>query len=303
MTELITEVEAMSLRRQFSVISLADPLASKKIANIYELAGGFNVFKRADLPTYLTDFRESIVGAWEFPEREYLELFRGFEQFTSRDIYTFSHHRQMLRAVDVFTKLWHVNKAQTFMGITRTVDTLLDNSSHLNASREDLPIMHSDQCLAGLAQDHRWCRVYSVSHGDEARKFYEGVRQGILKASAPEIISILEQEALTLSSTYKEPYAQSVLVADDHWRPLMDDKRPILTALAKNPLLPEGIAYDILTAHKSSSLRQDIAKNAASKDLLDYIWKSTKSKDIRRAVASNALSGKYITNPDYLKLW
>lgn len=279
------------LLREFWNIPPGDPDASKRILSIYERAGGVETFKEKAISHHLIFLRNCVVGAWEFPQEAYLELFKALKKPNRDDVYMFATNRLIISNGEVFSKLWALNKTMTFTGLTRVVDILMENNDHILArTREQVP------ALNGIGH-------HIITHGGEARKFFEGVRQGVMKAASPELLSILETEALKLSTVSKEDYAASVLVHAEHWRPLLADKRTVISALAKNPLLPEEIAYEIMNAHKSPGLREDIASNAASEELLEYIWKSTKSKTIRRAVAANGLSGRHIRNPEALSIW
>lgn len=279
------------LLREFWNIPPGDPSASKQLLSIYERAGGVETFKEKAISHHLIFFRNCVVGAREFPKDAYLELFHALEKPDRNDVYMFASNPIIISNGEVFSKLWALNKNVTFTGLINVLSNLMDNNDHILAkTREQIP------ALNGVGH-------HIISYGDEARKFFEGVRQGVMKAASPELLSILETEALKLSTTYKEDYASSILVHADHWRPLLSDKRTVISALAKNPLLPEEIAYEIMAAHKSAGLREDIATNAASQELLEYIWKSTKSKTIRRAVAANGLSGRHIRNPEALSIW
>lgn len=279
------------LLKEFWNIPPGAPDASKRILSIYERAGGLETFKEKAISPHMIFFRNCVVGAWEFPKDTYLELFHSLKKPNRDDVYMFANNPLIISNGEVFSKLWSLNKNVTFNGLTRVLDILIENNDHVLAkTREQIP------ALNGVGH-------HIITYGAEARKFFEGVRQGVMKAASPELLSVIETEALSLSTTYKEEYAATVLVHEDHWRPLLADKRTVVSALAKNPLLPEEIAYEIMNAHKSPGLREDIASNAASEELLEYIWNSTKSKTIRRAVAANGLSGRHIRNPEALSIW
>jgi hypothetical protein len=85
-----------------------------------------------------------------------------------------------------------------------------------------------------------------------------------------------------------------LIVRSDHWEKLAQDpKRSILNALVENALLPTHVAEEIVTSHKTPYLRESIAKRSVDRDLLEAIWRGTKSESIRATVESNTLFRRF----------
>lgn len=267
-----------------------------KLLEIYRFFGGAAIFEdRADV--YVRNLGVKLLEDPDFPTDEYLKILSAGKLTRSR-VYALAHHRSAYGDPAVFQELWAKSRSDSWLAIygTETLSASRETDSY-NAIVERLPMVHSDSCDG---ENHYWCFEPRLFHADLNLERERRLRERILSRLHPEVLETIHSEILSMDLYSRERYGSSPFVADSHWSELLVDKRPVLNSVALNALLPEELAQQIVATHKTASLRESIARNTVSESLLDEIWKGTKSESIRRAVAGNAVSGKYLTHPELL---
>jgi len=76
-------------------------------------------------------------------------------------------------------------------------------------------------------------------------------------------------------------------VSSDHWVPLSQDKKIVANYLTTNYLLPEGLTMKLAKTPGNSSFWWGLSETSMSKELLDFIYKSTRSESIKENVEYN----------------
>jgi len=279
-------------------------IPAAELLKIYELFGGLDSFKELNLSHGWRYLRRELTGAVNFPVEKYRELVNSITKFSRDDVKDFASSPHSVGDWVTFERLWSSFKDSFIWGLSHAETfALVRHPKWANSFSEELPMVHHDNCLAGQGQNHYWCYKPVITHGDKLREFYKEFKAEYEARFDPDVLATIRGEVLSLTERSRETYAKSVLVSDIHWETLLTGKRPILNAVSQNRLLPEEFAYEIIKAHKTGSLRIDIARNAGSKELLEYIWAGTTSKDIRSAVAGNALAERYETHAELLSPW
>jgi hypothetical protein len=298
MTDYPTNDEA---QRASSGVIRDRNISGEKLLKIYETFGGVAVFKKAKLSEGYAYLRQALVTADNFPEKQFLELFNALEKLNKGNVSSFAEHPVVISNPTVFQSLWEVDPNGTFQGISSFLLGEQVYHKEWGGAWETLDQVHGDRCGAHRDNPHYWCYTPRVIHGDKLVEFFKKFQIEVLAKMDPAILKTIHTEIMSLNERSKVDYAESVLIADDHWQLLANDKRPVLNALATNSLLPEPLAYDIIASHKTPALRQSIAKSTGSGELLEYIWNGTSSKAIHKAVAENSVSCRYLSHPECLE--
>lgn len=267
-----------------------------KLLEIYRFFGGAVIFDDSS-DVYVRNLGMQLLEDPDFPADEYLNIL-STGKLTKSKVYVLAHHRSAYEDPAVFRQLWAKSRSDSWLAIhgASILRTFRETDSY-NAVVEPLPMVHSDSCDG---EDHYWCFEPRIFHADLNLELERKQREFIFSQLHPEVLETIHGEILSLDVFSRELYASSLFVTDSHWPELLVDKRPVLNSVARNALLPEELARQIVSAHKTASLRESIASLAASKSFLEEIWNGTKSESIRKAVAGNAVSGKYLTHPELL---
>lgn len=102
------------------------------------------------------------------------------------------------------------------------------------------------------------------------------------------IFNHINTNILNSNTDAREEYAQSFWADSEVLEKLKHDKqRVVINSLASNPSINFETAKYLALNHKTPSIRISIASHARDRDLLQIIWDSTKSKQIRDAVSKN----------------
>ena len=300
MAKYTTDEEAEKAWRSLSYFQRKN-YSREQLLALYEDFGGLETFKKDKLSEEFRYLRSTFIDCENFPEEKVLELFEAMKKIDSQALYSFSHSRLAFANLDVFMKLWALNKNNTFSGLCGYLIHLKVSHREWGKAWRNLSTIHVENCGRLPDDPHHWCYEPRVVDGAAVLDFDKKFQAQVLEQIHPTILSTIRDEVLSLSERERGNYADSVLVADEHWRPLSQDKRSVLNKLTTNSLLPLDLAYEIIDSHKTPSLRESIAKNTASGELLEYIWNGTASKSIRKAVTENTVSGRYITHPELLE--
>lgn len=298
MAKYTTDEEAN--RAWTSLISYSNRENSELPLRFYNDFGGVEVFKKAKLSLWFRHLRDAILQSDYLPEEQYLELFNAMEKITKQDVHSFSRHAVVISNPTVFQKLWAVDPNGTFSGIKSHVTGELVSHKGWGTIALALPQVHGERCGLRPDKPHVWCHTPLVFHGDKRYEVFKDLKADMLERFDSTILKTIHDEIMSLNASSREAYASTILVADEHWGLLAKDKRPILNALVTNPLIPEALAYDIIASHKTPAIREEIARQAHSPELLETIWNSTASKTIHESVARNTVSGRHLSNPECL---
>jgi len=269
-------------------------LTQEQLMGIYSEFGGFTSLS-GELESYSTEVqvREGLMLAKNFPEAEWRRLFETFKL----NRYLLARIGLPLWAIndpELFAIAWKINKGVTAEAV---YDTAAD---HGKIDGDDLrwgfyspaPDIHVE--CEGKAPDEGWhdkCYTRRVVYDSVARlASFREARQWAFEHMDREVIERLQEFAITGSINDREKYAESVLVRDDHWELLADDKkRSVLNNVVKNPLAPEELREERARRHKTPELREAAAFATVDPNFLYWLWNSSKSYSIRGAVLNNGV--------------
>lgn len=226
--------------------------------------------------------------------QEHFEYLKAAKKLTKQDIYNTHIYvkgsiKLVIASEEVFNKLWAKDK-NTLMWVISSLSTnILVDDPEWGEGRE--VVVHSPMCDDD--ESHWLCAMFVNTGAPSSRNTARRARKKFLEMFHPEVLKKIYSEVFTVTQFSREAYAGSLLVADEHWDVLAEDKRPVMNALTYNWLLPEATARKIISEHKTGWLRMQIARNTDSKALLDDIWNGTKSEQIRAAVVRNGISERY----------
>lgn len=104
------------------------------------------------------------------------------------------------------------------------------------------------------------------------------------------IIDFLAKEIVNENNTLRAEYARSSILSDPVTLDLMktDSHRPVITSLAWNKRACPATHKYILDNHKSASIKDGIAFSSSDNNLLNRIYKSTKSEQTKLVIENNS---------------
>lgn len=259
---------------------------------LYNKLGGFEAFSSTKLTPDERDLRKAFLSISAFPDTEAEKLFNAIPKlskfearaFVAREFFLFNagYAKRILDA-DVKSFLWGISKTMTSHHVR--------DDNHIK-DRVPLSVKIHDESLFDRHHTHSsHCWGFRLD-SNLTRKLHEESRDWIKDSIGSEVLDILYERVLSSPIFERRGYAGMGIVDSSHWDALRADKREVLNSIAANPFLPEHIAADIVNSHKTPGLRKDIARYSTSKAVLDLIWNSTKSKDIRLAVAQNTVADR-----------
>lgn len=298
MVNSLTEQDAQNAAR--TVRGSSQELTSEQLLTIYERFGGREAFQKPKLSEWFKELRTALLRSENFPAGEYIDLLNATPKLTSSDLYAFAYHSQAVASEEIFKRLWAVNRDKTFSSIISHERRKVVSEGRFHAHVTTFMVHDEERLAVNGSGGHPGCRTKRIPHGDMRREFYVQFKKEYESSFHPSVLKTIHSEILSMNEASRVDYAASVLVSPDNWESLLADKRPVLNTLADNPLLPEEVAYQIISTHKTPGLRVSIAYNAASKELLDCLWNTTNSEIIHKAVVNNGLSGRYLTHPQLL---
>ena len=137
---------------------------------------------------------------------------------------------------------------------------------HLLRSIPDKSLKKDDDWFAWMEES----LLYSLSKVDER------------------VFSLINSTILNCSNDVREEYARAFWADSRVLDQMKDDKhRPVINSLSENPFIDFKTAEYLILKHKTPSIRISIANHARDNELLQIIWESTKSDQIRKAVSNN----------------
>lgn len=207
-----------------------------------------------------------------------------------------SKELDILKNPEEFSKIW-AKKPSTILSILDSLELdLYDVVSEESKFKESifgwisLPMIHSENNCRGddpnFIDPHYWCEKPRVVDPNLHKDFMLRIREEVLRALHPSNLELLHNNVLNCSRADREEYAGLTIVAKDHWVPLSDD-RTVLNTVVTNCFIPDSLAAVLIHRHKTPSIRIGIAHHTSSNEILNAIWKSTKSVSIRAAVSQN----------------
>lgn len=103
------------------------------------------------------------------------------------------------------------------------------------------------------------------------------------------ISALIDREIMGQTNDTREVYARSQSISSPSILDQMKDDRhrPVVNAVAGNPRAWVSTHEHLVTSHKSPSIRISVAGATTDNDLLNSIYRSTKSEQIRKAVEKN----------------
>lgn len=264
----------------------------KTLENIYRKFGGLDKFTAKNISPSMKNLRNALVNIEHFSDDIHKDIFDNLPKITRSDIYNFANRPYIFKDFAIFEKLWAINKDETinaFSGYWVSFYVESDDFEN-NQVFEELPMIHAKNCDGdqGNFSDHWSCERRGIFHPDIKLEMEKTIFNDFLKVINPKIITLLQDNILDCNGFSREFYAESSFIKDEHWERLANDpKRNVLNKLAENPFLPTDIAKEIISKHKTPTLREAIARNTSNNELLESIWHSTKSKNIRDIVENN----------------
>lgn len=269
-------------------------LTEDELNEIYKRFGGLKTFTAKGLSDPMKYLRYALMKHKNFSSQTFIEIFNGTLKIGRGDAVSYSAKPYYLTDLDRFMRVWSANRTEALGFISHY--NMFGNSRGHYEFYEHLPLIHSEHCRdePGKPSDHYFCEKPKLFHADRYLDCQLRIKKEIEAIIDPAVIDFIQENTLDSLPVQRELYARSLFVRNDHWEKLAKDpKRPVLNALADNPLLPTHIAEEIILSHKSPGLRESIGRNSADKDLLYNIWSGTKSETIREAVESNALFSRF----------
>lgn len=204
--------------------------------------------------------------------------------------------RELLGDPDRFRKLWTKKPSDAIWeiaGLEREASdrVMLADKRELYRGWERLPMIHKDDCRGdepGNLLAHWGCREPRVFHPELFREFHSDIRSEMLEVIHPDNLQLVWDNVLDRSRAIRGIYAGLPIVAEEHWE-ILARERELVSVIVGNPFLPDDLAAVLVHRHKTPSIRISIAHNTGSNDVLNRIWSSTKSEQIRAAVEENAV--------------
>jgi len=264
-----------------------------RLLEIYESFGGFDGFTQPKMEEEMLNLRGALLSADHFPVELHNKIIAGISKFKRHEIglYGIGRHPSIFKNYPLFKRLWDINPDGMAGNLHNFSETSVKESKEWNSAEiwKNLPTIHTEECKSGSINSHKWCTTDRVFQPDIALDVAATMHNKLINHLVdPQIINLLHENILNLSTYHRAEYASGHLVKDDHWTKLAEDsKRDVLNRLVNNSLLPTDVARSIIATHKSPMLRESIAHLTADRTLLEEIWNSTKSGSIHAWVKDN----------------
>jgi hypothetical protein len=301
---LVSEAYPRENRRN-SNINSSDPVAvaeaiyytvdkpiEEKLNEVYERFGGLEAFTAKNLSSDMKYLRNLLMRCKNFSPSAYKEIFDKTLKIGRDDAISYAAQLYFLTDLDKFMRVWKASRTDALKAIRD-----FHRWEHGQYLSERLPMVHAENCRGdepGNLIAHYSCERPLVYHPHRNLAFHLKAKKEFEVIAAAEVIDFIQENILDCSGVQKEIYAETLIVRSDHWEKLAQDpKRSILNALVENALLPTHVAEEIVTSHKTPYLRESIAKRSVDRDLLEAIWRGTKSESIRATVESNTLFRRF----------
>lgn len=269
-------------------------LTSEQLMNIYEKFGGFDAFTNKKLTPEIKNLRNALMDADNFPVDVYNEIVDNTAKFTARDIDVIGKSAHIFASYDLFRKFWLINPSATLGGLYDLDLTMIveGKKSVYETVMERLPDEHSHVCKTSQGStEHFGCNLNNrLFRPDANLRIIKQSHDAFLNKVDERVITDIQDAIFDSTAWMRELYAASSFIRDDHWDKLAEDpKRDVLTAVAGNALIPLELAKQLVHRHKTPIIREYLARNATSKELLQSIWDSTSSSSIRKFVEANPI--------------
>jgi len=269
-------------------------LTRGQLMEIYEEFGGFAALS-GEIDPYSTEgeVRAGLMRATNFPESEWRRFFATFKI----DRYFLLRVGLPLWAIndpELFAWAWKLDKTATAKAVYKVAADhgKIDGDGIHWGFHSPAPDIHVE-CDGKAPNEgfHDKCHTRRVSYDSVARlASFREARRWAFERIDREVIERLQDFAIAGSINDREKYAESVIVRDDHWETLAEDKkRSVLNNVVKNPLAPEELRAERARRHKTPELREAAAFATVEPELLHWLWSNSKSHSIRRSVLDNAV--------------
>lgn len=273
--------------------AISIPIDSEEtLRRTYERFGGLESFTAKNLSPDMKWLRSTLMRSKNFSPSAFKEVFDKTPKIGRDDAWGYAAQPYFLTDLDKFARIWKASRTEALEAISRF--HRWENHKYLV---ERLPMVHAEDCRGdepGNMLAHYSCKRPLLHHPDRNLAFLLKAKKELEALVDPKVIDFIQENILDCAGTQKEHYAGSLIVRSDHWETLAKDpKRSILNALVENALLPAHVAEEIVTSHKTPYLREAIAVRSVDRNLLEVIWKGTKSESIREAVESNKLFNRF----------
>jgi hypothetical protein len=275
-----------------SSVNLTWPFPSEeKLDEVFEHFGGIEAFSAKSMSAGMKSLRNALMRSGNFSSQKYREIFDKTLKIDRNSVIVFTSQDYFLTDLNKFMRIWNTSSVDA-------IDAVKDfkfsgNHNDYYGTAEVLPTVHSADCSNTDPNDtwaHYYCAKPVLYHTDRKLAFCLKKKEELEAYAGSGVIDFIHKNILDSPIKARAHYASSLIVREDHWEQLAkDSKREVLNAVAENPLLPTHVAEEIVSSHKTPSLRIDIARNSVDQDLLNKIWNGTKSAEIREAVESNRL--------------
>jgi hypothetical protein len=285
MTELTADLAADYIYQTYKV-------DENVLIKIFTKFGGVEVFSSPKLNSDLKRLQGALFSSKNFPTNLYLESVAKIENLTRTNIRSFGHRIENFASYDLFKRFWDISHADTVYALTGMAGRfLISNKRWGKDFWEELPMIHEENCKVNDPNnipDHYFCEKRSIFHPDIYKEVEMEVRNQLFGIIDPQILEDVYASIMGENNESRELYAGSVLVHDNHWVPLLNDKnRTVINNIARNSLIPLEVAEVMITRHKTPMIREQIAKYTDNEQLLQTIFNSTSSEGIRKAVTEN----------------
>lgn len=272
--------------------SNSSKVTEKGVIKIYNDYGGLEAFTKRQLSHEMSELRDALIQCSQFPADLYRDIVVNTPKITRDNIKQLARSAHAYAAYDLFERFWSVDRNATMIALRSVHVHDAVYSKHWDGSWwEQLPTIHTAGCNGddSKMEGHWTCKRKKLFHADVYLAAKKSIQADLTEAADPRVIETIQNEVFSLSEYSRQAYADGYFVRDDHWAKLADDKRSVLNAIVSNGLLPTAVAEQIVFAHKTASLRENVAQYTTDPDLLRVIWAGTKSASIREAVEDNPL--------------